>query len=738
MSAVSDDREYQTPQAASIAERQAAFTNALQLIAGNEPLPVILGGVARCLEILHPGVLASVLLLDETGRHLRFAAGPSLPESYNRSIDGVAIGPSVGSCGTAAFLNQTVIAEDIQTSPLWTDFKHLAGEAGLASCWSEPVRNSDGRVLGTLAMYRREVRAPGDRDMDSIRNAAHLVAIAIERKAAEEALVLKERTLSLAVAEAKAAAEELAEAREEAREEARRQENFQSTIIQMLPAVLVVKNARDGRFALINPAAEAATGLKAENAIGKTVDDLFPADEAERSWAEDRLAIESGRMLVEHDAPVTTRDRGPRYWTTRKVVTHDDNGPAFIVTVGEDVTERHEAQIALTAALKTAEEANRAKSAFLANMSHELRTPLNGIVAAADLLARRDLGEAELELLDLIRTSGATLTGLLSDLLDMAQIEAGAVKIEDEPFDLTAMARSTVELFSQRGVETGVALSLDIAPEVDGWRRGDALRVRQILTNFLSNALKFTAAGSIAVAIHPAPDGRVRLSVKDTGTGFGPEAKARVFGRFQQADDSITRRFGGTGLGLAICSDLAELMGGKIDCESEPGVGSTFWIDLPLESVASSPEPAATVPANDLPERALRVLVADDHPTNRKVAELMLADVAEVVSVVDGQQAVDAALRDRFDLVLMDMQMPVMDGLTAVRRIRASGAPGHDAPIIMMTANALPEHLEASRLAGADVHLPKPITAATLMTAVNEAFAAREAVAEAVCEQAVG
>ncbi|MBI1407890.1 MAG: response regulator [Caulobacter sp.] len=734
MSGDNDDRDHQTPQAASIAERQAAFTHALQLMAGNEPLPIILGGVVRCLEILHPGVLASILLLDETGQHLKFAAGPSLPDAYNQAIDGVAIGPNVGSCGTAAFLNQTVIAEDVQTSPLWVEFKDLAGAAGLASCWSEPVRGSDGRVLGTLAMYRRDVRSPGARDLDSMRNAAHLVAITIERKAAEEALVLKEQTLSLAVAEAKAAAEQLVAAREEAR----RQENFQSTIIQMLPAVLVVKNARDGRFALINPAAEAAMGLKAENAIGKTVDDLFPPDEAERSWAEDRLAIESGKMLVEHDAPVTTHDRGPRFWTTRKVVTHDDNGPAFIVTVGEDVTERHEAQIALTAALKTAEKANRAKSAFLANMSHELRTPLNGIVAAADLLARRDLGKAELELLDLIRTSGATLTGLLSDLLDMAQIEAGAVKIEDEPFDLAAMARSTVELFGQRGVETGVSLELDIAPEIDGWRRGDALRVRQILTNFLSNALKFTAAGKIVVAIHPGSDGCVRISVADTGTGFDPEAKARVFGRFQQADDSITRRFGGTGLGLAICSDLAQLMGGKVDCDSQPGVGSTFWVDLPLEAVDRTVE-HAPVPANDLPERSLRVLVADDHPTNRKVAELMLADLAEVVSVVDGQEAVDAAMGARFDLILMDMQMPVMDGLTAVRRIRASGAPGHDAPIIMMTANALPEHLEASRLAGADVHLSKPITAATLMAAVNDAFAAREAAADhAACQQALG
>jgi len=724
------------PQAdlAQIGEQGRAFTRCLQLLAGNETLPVTLDGIVRCLEVLHPGVLASILLLDETGVHLRVAAGPSLPESYNQAINGVAIGPAVGSCGTAAFRNQSVIAEDIQNSPLWVEFRHLAAEAGLASCWSEPVRAPDGRVLGTLAMYRREVRSPTSADLEAIHNAANLVAIAIERKSFQDNLILKEQSLIRSVAEAEAAARQLAIAQETLRQ----QESFHRTVIEMLPALLIVRDARDGRFVLINPAAEAATGLRSDQALGRTVAELFPPEEAERSIAEDRIAIESGRMLVEHDAPVTTADLGVRYWTTRKVVTRDADGPALIVTVAEDVTERQEAKVALTQALATAENANRAKSAFLANMSHELRTPLNGIVAAADLLSQRLAGEQDLELLDLIRTSGATLTDLLSDLLDMAQIEAGAVKIDCEPFDLPGMARSTVEMFRPRGAEKGVPIDLKLGDGVQGWYRGDALRIRQILTNFLSNALKFTASGQIVVSVASTPEGLIRLSVTDSGSGFGQDAKARVFGRFQQADDSITRRFGGTGLGLAICSDLVALMGGTIDCESQAGVGSTFWVELPLAAVGQQRQSRQPVAGNELPDRPLRVLLADDHPTNRKVAELMLAGLAEVVSVADGQAAVDAALSSPFDLILMDMQMPVMDGLTAVRRIRASGTPAQDVPIVMMTANALPEHLDASREAGADIHLSKPITAASLLGAMNEAFDRREDVGQSTLPALAG
>ncbi len=698
------------------------MTQSLKLLAGNDPLPVLLDGVTRCLEAVHAGALASILLLDETGERLLFGAAPSLPDFYNKAIDGVVIGPDVGSCGSAAFHNRTVIVEDIQSDPRWENFKDLARQAGLASCWSQPVRSCDGRVLGALALYRRDVCHPSEIDLEAIESAAQLVAIAIERHRNREKLIDNEERLLRSIAEG----EETARLLRAAEEASNQQRDFYGKIIEMLPALLMVKDAREGRFVLFNPAAEAATGLVAAEAIGKTMFELFPRDEAERSRAEDLAVARSTEMAVEFDAPVTGPDGRLQFWTTRKVATHNARGPQLIITVGEDVTEQHHARLALSEALVRAEEASIAKSAFLANMSHELRTPLNGIVAAADLLSRSALGARERELVDLVATSGGALTALLSDLLDMSRIEAGAVEIDTEPFDLRAIARSTVELFQLRADEKGISIQLSISEDVAPCYIGDALRIRQIMSNFLSNAVKFTDAGVIHAELSTAPAGAVIYSVRDNGLGFDEHTKDRIFDRFQQADSSITRRFGGTGLGLAICRDLAGLMGGVIDCESRRGEGARFWLEVPLKPIATAgPEPYQAKPVT-IENQQLRVLVADDHPTNRKVAELMLSGMAEVVTVENGREAVEAASREVFDLIFMDMQMPVMDGLTAIRTIRSSGSPGRNVPIIMMTANALSEHVQASHEAGANVHLAKPITGESLLDAINQALAGLE------------
>ena len=492
--------------------------------------------------------------------------------------------------------------------------------------------------------------------------------------------------------------------------------------MEMMPALLVVKEARTGKFVLINRAAEAATGLSSAEAVGKTVHELFPAEEAKRSWDEDQEVIHTKQVKVEQGALVTTRDLGERYWTTRKTATFEEGEPAYIVTVSEDVTEQHQLNVALRAALDAAEASGRAKSAFLANMSHELRTPLNGIVAASDILTRKCDRRDQLELLDIIRSSGETLTALLADLLDTAKIEAGELKIESEAFNLRELAEFNLEKFKLQSTNPSVTYELTFEETLGGFYRGDELRIRQILSNFLSNAAKFTSAGKIVLSVERTSSGLIRFTVSDTGIGFAPENKDRLFNRFQQADETITRKFGGTGLGLSICRDLVDIMDGALDCESQPGQGSTFWFELPLESASAPRDTSSTGTALESPDRPLRVLIADDHPTNRKVAELMLSGVADVVCVVDGQEAVDAAFTSYFDIILMDMQMPVMDGLTAVQMIRASSSTCRDVPIVMMTANAMREHIEASRSAGADIHLAKPITAETLFAAMNEAM----------------
>ncbi|NJC40821.1 signal transduction histidine kinase/ActR/RegA family two-component response regulator [Brevundimonas alba] len=375
-------------------------------------------------------------------------------------------------------------------------------------------------------------------------------------------------------------------------------------------------------------------------------------------------------------------------------------------------------------AARAAQAADRAKSEFLANMSHEIRTPLNGVVGMSGLLSQSASSPREREIACVIHASGLTLERLLSDVLDLARMEAGGLDLRTETFDLGETLRLAVGLASEQAAGKPLTIEGEIAPEADTRRLGDAARVRQVVSTLLSNAVKFTDAGQIRL-IAAADGDYIRLTVSDTGCGFDPAHKAEVFGRFQQADGSITRRHDGAGMGLAIARHVVERMGGSLDAESVPGEGSVFTAILPLGLPAAKASTPLQAPSELAEGRPLRILLADDHPTNRKVVELILAQAdIDLIQVENGAEAVDAFRAAPFDLVLMDMQMPVMDGLTAVRAIRAheavSALPRR--PILMLTANALPEHAEASLAAGADQHLTKPITPPDLFAAIEQAL----------------
>ena len=408
-----------------------------------------------------------------------------------------------------------------------------------------------------------------------------------------------------------------------------------------------------------------------------------------------------------------------------------------IYAVARDVTERVAADRALVEAKSAAEAANRAKSDFLANMSHEIRTPLNGVIGIVDALGRTGLSPEQAEMVGLIRDSGVTLERLVSDILDVSKIEAGQLDIEARAFDLDEALTSCLNVARARAEEQGLAFHLDRGPAARGVFMGDSTRIRQVLGNLLSNAVKFTRAGGLTVRVavsgSSARLAMLTLEVEDTGVGFGADHAARLFERFSQADSTITRRFGGTGLGLSICRSLVELMGGEISATSQPGQGSLFRVTLPLprtESLetydarrAEGDRDADVAGPTACEQRPLRVLLADDHPINQRVVQLILASQgAEVVTVDDGAEAVAAFETGGFDLVLMDMQMPVMDGLAATRAIRAIEAarPGRvRTPVIMLSANAMARHRDDALEAGADLHVPKPITAASLLAGIG-------------------
>ncbi|QTN18193.1 response regulator [Brevundimonas sp. AJA228-03] len=448
----------------------------------------------------------------------------------------------------------------------------------------------------------------------------------------------------------------------------------------------------------------------------------------EQAWIEERLAAR--QRLSNTLEQKVSGDRWLRVQDRR-------TAQGGIVTVVNDITDLKRDAQALAEARDASEAANRAKSEFLANMSHEIRTPLNGVIGLTQALARTDLTHDQREMLNLIQSSGVTLQTLLSDILDLARVESGRLEIADEPFDLRRAINEAAHLYGAPAAEKGLQFFVEIDPAVSGWVRGDVVRLKQVLTNLVSNAVKFTTQGFVSLTASTGHDRTgaaiLRFTVEDTGVGFDAEAKARLFTRFEQADGTITRRFGGTGLGLAICRQLADMMGGQLDCESEAGGGSAFILTLPhIPAAAPVIQPIEPVSPVDADARRVRVLIADDHPTNRKVVELILGQApVDLVMVEDGAQALDATRAQPFDLILMDMQMPVMDGLTAVREIRlhetTQGAPR--TPIVMLTANALPDHIAAGKAAGADRHLAKPFDAAELIALVSELGGERQALA---------
>jgi len=546
------------------------------------------------------------------------------------------------------------------------------------------------------------------------------------------------------------------------------QKSIRNIINSSLDMIIAVDAGR--RITEFNSAAESTLGYRREEIIGKHSSILF-AD------AHEDLAIQgdlkqSGRFTGE----VTNRRKDgttfPSFISSSSM--HDDLGNVIgYMGVSRDITEQKRAEEELNQAKDAAETlnrelmasnnllaaaienarkmaeiadlANRAKSDFLANMSHEIRTPMNAILGMSELLSERTLGDEEQEFVRIIRTAGESLLDLINDILDLSKIEAGQLDLELVDFDLTGITGGVVDMFSKKARDKGLELHRSIAADEPVYVNGDPVRLRQILINLMGNAIKFTSTGKVEVRVsvdgsidvsdygdgNASDDERVRLlfEVIDTGIGIPPEKQETIFDSFSQADSSTTRQFGGTGLGLTISKRLVYMMDGDISVSSQPGRGSTFSFtaccgirEKPPEVAPGRKAAAALVPSPGDEVTPLSILLVEDSIDNRKLIQFYLKQTTHSVDVAEnGEIAVEKFTAGRYDLVLMDMQMPVMDGYTATRNIRqwedTSGAPR--TPIVALTASALEGDREKSLAAGCDDHLTKPIKKKMLLQAVN-------------------
>jgi len=489
---------------------------------------------------------------------------------------------------------------------------------------------------------------------------------------------------------------------------------------------IIVTYDLKGRITYASPSIETVTGHKPQDLIGQSVLSLILDDDVPELTERFRAMV-TGEA---EDSPdrlryrAMTRTGGTVWCEARTTIVRDADGLAVeFQDVIRDISGTKQLEGQLIQARDRAEAGARAKSEFLANMSHELRTPLTSVIGFSDLLlTSKRLPAVEQGHAERIHTASGALLSVINDILDYSKLEADAVDMEPRPFaprDLTAGAAAIVETQCQI---KGLTLAVEIDPALPQALTGDEGRLRQVMLNFLSNAVKFTPRGRVQLAVggRPAADGQwmLKVSVTDTGIGLSPDQVTTMFERFTQGDASTTRVYGGTGLGLAISQRLVELMGGRVGVESVPGEGSTFWLEVILPT-------ADTVHRTDSEEVTVagaghRILIADDAAANRELIVAILSGLGlEADAVCDGAEAVDAVRTGLYDLVLMDMQMPVMDGLAATRAIRAMDGPIAGLPILALSANVQREQIERCLAAGMDGHLGKPIQIPVLAEALG-------------------
>ncbi len=492
----------------------------------------------------------------------------------------------------------------------------------------------------------------------------------------------------------------------------------------------VISHDLNGKITSWNAGAEKIFGYTTDEIIGQPMSTLLDGIQV-NEWPDHLARLQRGELISNIDISRVTKDDRVIYVSLTISPMRDTSGKIVGASaVARDISERKAAEVAIADSearyrllAEEAEASTVAKGEFLANMSHEIRTPLTGVLGFAGLLeALPDLPDTARSYARRITTSGETLLAVVNDILDFSKLEAGRVDLDPHAFDPVALVAETVELVSVQALQKGLALTTEIDGPLPAAVLADSARARQILLNLLSNAIKFTEAGQVRITLSHKPEagGTLRFAVSDSGIGIPADQFDRLFQRFSQIDGSSTRQYGGTGLGLAICKKLTEMMGGQIGAESRAGEGSTFWFTIAAPPAElTQPEPAPSDPL--VTASRTRLLVVDDVAVNRELVRSMLLPYGyEITEATGGAEAVKMAMAARFDLILMDLQMPGMDGLAATRAIRATCEPNRLTPIVALSANVLPRHLSECAEAGMNDHIGKPIISIELLTKIAQ------------------
>lgn len=666
---------------------------ALQLALNDAPMDEVLEVLAKMIERqVGGGVVASILLADKTGEHLLHGAAPGLPKEYNDMVHGIRIGMNVGSCGTAAFQKEPVVVENIEHDERWRDYKQIAMRFGLKSCWSTPILTAKGTLLGTVALYSRAPRAPTSREQEIIEIAGRTIALILGRQ-----IEVKERVRSSAA---------LRETDAE----------LQFTLNNARMGTWKVDFQDGGKVTLSAKALEIFGVDRGYEIPDEAISDFIHPEDREHATSVLQRTIETGAPY-EDSYRVLRKDGVVRWVELWGRVRHDDQGKLWMLTgLVIDITDRKRSEEQLRISTLEAERANAAKSQFLANMSHEIRTPLGAIMGFASLLKEDALGKDERDgFLSVIERNSSQLLRIIDDILDLSKVEAGMMQIENIEFSLVEMLADFSSLMGFKAREKGIFLTTKAVTDLPSMIKSDPTRLRQILINVVGNAIKFTDRGHVEIRICYR-DGFLDFEIEDTGRGISKEQEGLLFQPFSQADASTTRKYGGTGLGLVLSRKLAEALGGHFVLKnSQLGVGSTFSVRVKASATAntefvkglgyeSSPDRTT---ANSAQLAGLKVLLVEDSPDNQALISIYLNKAGATLEMAsDGAEGFQMAMSRDYDVVLMDVQMPVMDGIQTVKKLRENG---YEKCVVALTAHAMKEERIRCLQAGFTDFLSKPL-----------------------------